>query len=50
MSEAKVCASFAEGFRVTIKLALTDFATAERAGQADSMAVLDTYLCQARAA
>ena len=32
------------------EVAFIDFATAELAGQADSMAVLDTYLSQARAA
>lgn len=32
------------------EVAFIDFATAELAGQADSMAVLDTYLFQARAA
>ena len=32
------------------EVAFIDFATAELAGQADSMAVLDTYISQARAA
>ena len=32
------------------EVAFIDFATAELAGQADSLAVLETYLCQARAA
>ena len=32
------------------EVAFIDFATAELAGQADSMAVLDTYLCKARGA